>query len=102
MKKSNRTNSLNTSLKNSQKAPISKDHKTPELTYSMNKDIEPINKKSAYSVYQYFNTKLKNNKRKSYNFEYSNSQITERTNIKVTQIKPIQNEKLTSKNKNSK
>jgi hypothetical protein len=93
MNKSHRPSSLNKSIKLSLKNSIINETRKLSNVYSTGKPDEHINKKSAYAAYKYFNTKNSHQKQKSYQFELSSSQISERTKPNITNIKSVRDEK---------
>ncbi len=100
MKKLNRPISLNSSIKISIKNSINKDVKKTDIVYAQGKEDDSQNKKCFYSAYQYMNTKLKENKKqKSYKFEFSSSQVTERNRSKFSNMRLSQDDKNTVREK---
>ncbi len=85
MKKSTKSNSLSCSKKIYLKNLLNNELKKPENENI--KDDTNTNRKSAFSSYQHFNSKIRRNKHNSFNYEFSNSQTTERNKTKLSNIK---------------
>lgn len=90
MKKSQRSSSLSNSIKLSLK---NGEIRKPEPILNRIKYNDSVTKKSAYGAYKHLNSNFKHNKHKSYQFEFSSSQITERNKSNISNIKSILDDK---------